>query len=243
MIIDYTTITKIKIASEIMRDGFTMQDIIDFLIAHGIGFQGGENSSKKWAVEESLRAVRGKNILEKFFTDLLNNQYWSYKKPVRLLKRFETLIQGNTKIKARQKNKSATTAITIDSLHQKIKKASKKLFEDGHYSSAIFEACKALKSEVQRVSGLEDIDGIPLMQAAFSPGNPRIRFSLMHTKTEKDEQRGFMDLFAGVMGGIRNPRGHDDVLDKQPIMVLEALSLISFLMKKLDNRIPSEVVN
>lgn len=230
---DYKTLAKIKLASKAMRDGFTMNDMVDFLLSHGIEFRGGINSSKGWAAEESLKGIRSKTKLNKVFGAILENQDWSYKKPTKLLERLARL-EGR---KLSAKRRKFATSLTIDTLHPVVKKASKKLYEDGHFAQAVFEACKALNNEVKRISGLEDLDGVSLMHTAFSPKNPKIRLTEMRTKTDKDEQQGFMDLFAGAMGGLRNPRGHEEVLDSDPTRVLETLALMSLLMKKLDERI------
>ena len=50
----------------------------------------------------------------------------------------------------------------------------------------------------------------------------------------KDEQRGYMDIFAGSMTGIRNPRAHEHDLADEPEVALELLVLANHLMRKLD---------
>jgi len=117
--------------------------------------------------------------------------------------------------------------------HNSVNFASKNLFRDGHYSQAIFESCKLLNKRVQELSKLET-DGKSLMLSAFSVNNPKLKFNALINQSDKDEQEGFMHIFAGVMHGIRNPKGHEITNLKDPFRALEYLSLISLLFKKLD---------
>lgn len=118
-------------------------------------------------------------------------------------------------------------------LHASVCFASKRLFSDGYYSQAIFETCKLLNKRVQELSGL-NLDGKKLMLDAFSVNNPKLKFNHLKTESDKDEQEGFMHIFAGVMHGIRNPKAHDIVNLKDSLRALEYLSILSLLFKKLD---------
>ena len=97
----------------------------------------------------------------------------------------------------------------------------------------IFEACKLLNNKVQTLSDSSD-DGKSLMLSVFSPKNPKIKLNIMKSASDKNEQEGFMHIFAGVMQGVRNPKGHDIVSLKDPIRALEYLGLISLLFRRLD---------
>ena len=61
-------------------------------------------------------------------------------------------------------------------------------------------------------SGL-DIDGVPLMQRAFSPNKPILKFNDLSDQSDRDEQMGFMSLFSGAVSGLRNPRAHGFIHD------------------------------
>lgn len=130
--------------------------------------------------------------------------------------------------------KKGNTALFDDrKFHKLVVKASQKLFCDRHYSQAIFEACKMLNKTVQSLSGSE-LDGKKLMLDVFSVNNPKLKLNPFATQSDKDEQEGFMHIFAGVMHGIRNPKGHDIINLKDPIRTLEYLSLLSLLFRRLD---------
>ena len=73
------------------------------------------------------------------------------------------------------------------------------------------------------------------MRAAFSANNPVIKLNSLQTSSEQNEQRGYMDIYAGAMTGIRNPRAHDHQLTDEPEAALELIVLANHLMRKLDS--------
>lgn len=122
----------------------------------------------------------------------------------------------------------------LSSLHPRIREVSEQLFIDGHYSSAIFEAYKTVNIVVKEKSGRKDLDGQRLMSTVFSPKNPILRLNDLQEQSDQDEQEGFMLLFMGAMTGIRNPKGHDVVNQKDPIRAIEYLSLASLLVRRAE---------
>ncbi|WP_232301527.1 TIGR02391 family protein [Altererythrobacter epoxidivorans] len=111
-----------------------------------------------------------------------------------------------------------------------------KLFNNGHYSQATFEAFKFLDIQVKKLSGINE-SGQKLMMAAFTDSNPKIRLTPLSTQSEIDEQLGYRFIFAGSMSAIRNPRGHDITMD--PIdRCLDHLSFASVLLRRLEDRQP-----
>lgn len=122
-------------------------------------------------------------------------------------------------------------------IHPDIASVSFKLFDDGHYSQATFEAFKLLDQKVKTASKIEE-SGYKLMMAAFSETKPKILLNKLATSSEIDEQHGFKHIFAGAMSAIRNPRGHEILAD--PIdLCLDHLSFASVLLRRLDNRLPT----
>jgi uncharacterized protein (TIGR02391 family) len=117
-------------------------------------------------------------------------------------------------------------------LHAEIARAASKLFQDGHYASAIEDAVKALNALVRLRSGVE-LDGANLMQKVFSPKNPILRFNDLADDNDRDEQRGFMMMFEGAVAGLRNPRAHKLIKD-DPERALEFIAFVSLLAKLLD---------
>ena len=121
-------------------------------------------------------------------------------------------------------------------IHPAISSVSVKLFDDGHYSQATFEAFKYLDIEVKKLSNIND-SGFKLMMAALNEANPKIKLTPLVTQSEIDEQMGYKHVFAGAMSAIRNPRGHDINID--PIdRCLDHLSFASVLLRRLEDHLP-----
>lgn len=135
------------------------------------------------------------------------------------------------------KRLSSQTILSFESLHPLIKRVSRGLFEDDHYSQAIFEAYKAVVNEVKNVSAVKNMDGKPLMEFVFSTNNPIVKFNNLQTQSDQDEQVGLMLLFSGATLGIRNPKAHDNIVQKDPIRTLEYLNFASLLLKRLGERV------
>jgi uncharacterized protein (TIGR02391 family) len=119
-------------------------------------------------------------------------------------------------------------------IHPQIAKVSKKLFQDRHFAPAIFEAFKKVNNLVKSKSNRKDLDGKSLMQTVFSPNNPTLCFNELSTQSEKDEQEGFMYLFTGAILGVRNPKAHENIVQRDVHRTIEYLVLASLLCKRLD---------
>lgn len=121
-------------------------------------------------------------------------------------------------------------------IHPSIISIAKKKFEDGHYADAVESAFKEINSRVQKIvkqkTGRE-LDGVELMQNAFSEKNPIIILDNISTKTGRNIQLGYMQLFSGAMMGIRNPKAHNN-LTIMPERAIHFIYLASLFMYKLD---------
>lgn len=117
----------------------------------------------------------------------------------------------------------------IARLHPIVQKTAGELFKNGHYRQAILDTYIALVDAVKVKSGRHDLDNTPLMQTVFSVKNPELRIS-----SDSDEQLGFMWLFSGAVMGIRNPKAHRLIEQKDPQRTIEWLSFASVLLRVLD---------
>ena len=117
-------------------------------------------------------------------------------------------------------------------LHPEIARAASTLYRDGHYANAVEASVKALNGLVRLRSGLE-FDGSTLMERAFNPSNPTLKFNVLADQSDRDEQKGFMMLFSGAVAGLRNPRAHGFIED-DPERALEFIAFVSLLAKLLD---------
>jgi uncharacterized protein (TIGR02391 family) len=151
------------------------------------------------------------------------------------LGRFEKIVR-RTKNIGESVNTETRQAHPFDNrnVHPDIAMVSLKLFDDGHYSQATFEAFKLLDNKVKEVSRVNE-SGHKLMMAVFNETNPKIKLTDLITASDIDEQSGFRFMFAGSMSAIRNPRGHD--IRSDPIdTCLDHLSVASALLRTFENR-------
>ena len=117
-------------------------------------------------------------------------------------------------------------------LHPEIARAASKLYQDGHYANAVEAAVKALNGLVRFRSGV-DADGMTLMERAFNPTSPAVKFNDLSDQSDRDEQKGFMMMFCGAVAGLRNPRAHGFIKD-DPERAIEFIAYVSLLAKLLD---------
>ena len=127
-------------------------------------------------------------------------------------------------------------------IHPKIKKVSEKLFLDKHYSQAILDAFKEVNNLVKKKSYRNDLDGKQLMLTVFSLNKPILKFNDLISQSDKDEQEGYMHLFAGAMQGIRNPKAHDNIIQNDSFKALEYLAFASLLCKKIDKTKKNDII-
>jgi len=117
-------------------------------------------------------------------------------------------------------------------IHPQIEFEARSRFEGSHFADAVEAALKVVAQKVRDRTGLTT-DGADLMHTAFSPRNPYLVFTDSIPATQLAMQQGYMELFAGAMTGIRNPKAHGIVkLDRR--RAIHFLLLASLLGDKVD---------
>lgn len=112
-------------------------------------------------------------------------------------------------------------------------------FNGGLYADAVESALKEVNSRVKRLYKKyrgEERDGQDLMRKAFASSNPLLIFEGMNTESGKNVQDGYMQIFAGAMQGIRNPKAHENLSISRE-EAIKRLVLASLLMDKIDEAI------
>ena len=72
------------------------------------------------------------------------------------------------------------------------------------------------------------------MRTAFSAKSPILLLNSFLSQSDRNEQLGYMDLYAGAMTGVRNPRAHEHDMEDDPQVALELLVIANHLMRKLN---------
>lgn len=107
----------------------------------------------------------------------------------------------------------------------------RQLFVDGHYARAVEEAFKCLNNFIKDKAKSTE-DGSSLMQSVFSANKPKLKINRLKSQSQRDEQLGYMQIFAGCMTGIRNPRAHDHKHEDGPEVALEMVVWANHLMRR-----------
>ncbi len=113
---------------------------------------------------------------------------------------------------------------------KELRDTTRTLFKNGHYALAVEEAYKALNNLIKSRTGLAG-DGAGLMTKVFSLDKPLLRLNNLRTQSQRDQQIGYAQIFAGSMTGIRNPRAHEHKYLDEPHAALELLSLANHLFR------------
>lgn len=152
----------------------------------------------------------------------------------RELRNFERIVRSaHVFTEADPESISSVHPFDERNIHPGLPTEVRRLFDNGHYAQATFEALKYLDEEVQRISSDPDF-GKSLMMRVFGGNPPKLRLNPGMTHSEQSEQEGFKFIFAGTMAGIRNPRGHKSGIVDDPDICLDHLSLTSMLLRKLE---------
>lgn len=127
------------------------------------------------------------------------------------------------------------TGIDQYRFHSAIEEVAGRLLRDGHYKQAALEAYIRVISEVKMRTNRPDLDGDGLMNHAFGAERqqPILRFNSLQTESERDEQKGFLFLFKGIVG-LRNSKAHSNTLFDSPQRAHEYIALASLLMRLLE---------
>ena len=127
-------------------------------------------------------------------------------------------------------------------IHPYIAYVSKPKFNIGEYADAVESAFKEInvrvKCIVENKRG-EEYDGADLMRKCFSPKNPVVILDNINSESGRNVQEGYMEMFAGAMIGIRNPKAHG-YQDLSKGDAVRKLHFASMLMYKIDGAIDRE---
>jgi uncharacterized protein (TIGR02391 family) len=122
------------------------------------------------------------------------------------------------------------------SIHPSIRLLAEPRFESKHFADGVEAAFKEVNDIIKKAYKLktgQEEDGDALMRKAFSVNNPVFKFSPNVSQSDKSIQQGYMDMFAGAMKGIRNPKAHAN-LNVHPDEAWEMIVIASHFMRMWD---------
>jgi len=121
-------------------------------------------------------------------------------------------------------------------IHPEIVAVTKNRFAAREYGDTALAALRhvntCVKDIVKRRTGNE-LEGADLMRQAFTPNNPIITIESLATENGRKLQQGFMEIFAGSMIGIRNPKAHENIIIGKE-RAIHFVFLASLLMDTID---------
>lgn len=126
-------------------------------------------------------------------------------------------------------------------IHPRIAHVSKKLYFDGSYANAACDAFIEINDRVKRIfqvirPGENVPDGDAAMKRVFSINNPLVEFCDRSTDSGANTQKGFMEMLAGAMSALCNPKAHANIQIGQED-AMRRLIFASMLMYKIDEAV------
>lgn len=125
-----------------------------------------------------------------------------------------------------------------DLMHPIVVKIARPRFESGHFADSVEAALKEVNDIVRQIvieQTAEELDGADLMNRALSLKKPIIILDDLAMTTGRNIQVGYMQIFAGAMTGIRNPKAHANI-QIDATRAIHFLFLASLLLFKIDER-------
>lgn len=109
-------------------------------------------------------------------------------------------------------------------------------YADGHYQSSVRTAFRVLEERIREEGNYsQDSTGMGLSEDAFSPGDGPLTFAEVGA-----EQKGWMFLYAGGFGALRNPPSHrnEESIDQQRAM--QVLHYVDLLLDVLETQVSED---
>lgn len=151
-------------------------------------------------------------------------------------------VEGLKRKELKDQRLSREDKIFLNSLHDKVLTVVEQPYLTNQYATAIENAFKEIDHRLIKLykkhKGVDD-NGVSLMRLIFNPGNEDKRlltFENLDSKSGKNVQDGYMQIFAGAMQGIRNPKAHENMMATKE-SARDRIILASLLMKKIDEAI------
>ena len=155
------------------------------------------------------------------------------------------ILFGLELLQSKESEKAELQQLMVDLwsyIHPLIQKSSRKLFEDGHYANAAEDAFIEINDRVKKLFSIvrpgETIpDGEAAMTTVFSANKPLVEFANRKTTTGQNKQKGYMQILAGAMSALRNPKAHSNTETLSEEETFRRLATASMLMYAIDEAV------
>lgn len=149
--------------------------------------------------------------------------------------KFYTVKKVNTLTEAERRASKLKEDLLNRNLHKDLLKHCRTELLQDNYFHAVLEATKSIATKIRERTGLKS-DGAALIDEAFSGTNPLLKINNFSTETEKNEQKGFVNLSKGLFGTFRNPTAHAPKIEWKMIEedALDLFTLASYVLRRID---------
>lgn len=149
--------------------------------------------------------------------------------------------------------KPAQNSVTIKSddmwsyIHPLIQKSSKSLYLTGHYANAAEDAFIEINDRVKHLfeiikPGEKIPDGDTAMNTVFSAQSPLVEFCDRNTLSGQNKQKGYMQMLAGAISALRNPKAHSNTEVLSAKESYRRLATASMLMYAIDDAVKYSMI-
>ncbi len=166
-------------------------------------------------------------------------EYFSFEEANIILKQLELLRRKVLK----EEQLSRNDKNFLNSLHPLIFKVVERPYLNKEYATAIENAFKEIDHRLivmYKKHKNVDENGVSLMRDIFNYENKNnqrlLIFEDINYESGKNVQQGYMQIFAGAMQAIRNPKAHENMTATKE-SAIDRLIFASMLMKKIDEAI------
>jgi uncharacterized protein (TIGR02391 family) len=149
--------------------------------------------------------------------------------------RFQAVSKATTLSEAEQRANRLRAQLSARGVHPDVLHACRAELLSNNCFHAVLEASKSVAAKIRTRTGLVT-DGAELVDAALGGPQPRLRINALSTDTERNEQRGFVNLAKGLFGTFRNPTAHAPrlVWNLSEEDALDLFSLASYVHRRID---------
>jgi uncharacterized protein (TIGR02391 family) len=142
--------------------------------------------------------------------------------------------EAKTLTEARQRANELRADLLARNVHSDVVAFCREELLADNYFHAVLEATKSIADKIRSRTGLTD-DGASLVDRALGGEIPMLAINSLQTKSEQDEQKGFVNLVKGIFGMFRNPAAHAPKVHwaMQKSDAEDLLSLASLVHRKL----------